>query len=128
MSAGVAAGSGADVHRRRQTDDAVAALAGIGRATFYRRPELRALIAEHRHQARDALTLTGLAVQIDQLRDSLEAVAGKSAATKTNSAVSIGPFLCQPHLDSGGGHRDGWPTGCRHRWRCRPQTVQHFSG
>jgi len=58
------------------TVDAVAALAGIGRATLYRRPELRALIEEHRQQAREALTLTGLAVQIDQLRDSLEAVAG----------------------------------------------------
>ena len=58
------------------TADAVAALAGIGRATLYRRPELRALIEEHRQQARESLTLTGLAVQIDQLRDSLEAVAG----------------------------------------------------
>ena len=57
------------------TVDAVAALAGIGRATLYRRPELRALIEEHRQHARDALTLTGLAVQIDQLRDALEAVA-----------------------------------------------------
>ena len=34
------------------------------------------MIEEHRQQARDVLTLTGLAVQIDQLRDSLEAVAG----------------------------------------------------
>ena len=58
------------------TADAVAALAGIGRATLYRRPELRAIIEEHRQQTREALTLTGLAVQIDQLRDSLEAVAG----------------------------------------------------
>ena len=57
------------------TADAVAALAGIGRATLYRRPELRALIEEHRQQARESLTLTGLAVQIDQLRSSLEAVA-----------------------------------------------------
>ncbi len=57
------------------TADAVATLAGIGRATLYRRPKLRALIEEHRQQARDALTLTGLAVQIDQLRDSLDAVA-----------------------------------------------------
>jgi len=32
------------------------------------------VIEEHRQQARDVLTLTGLAV--DQLRDSLEAVAG----------------------------------------------------
>jgi hypothetical protein len=58
------------------TAEAVAALAGIGRATLYRRPELRALIEEHRQQTREALTLTGLAVQIDQLRSSLEAVAG----------------------------------------------------
>jgi hypothetical protein len=58
------------------TADSVAALAGIGRATHYRRPELHAVIAEHRQQARDALTLTGLAIQIDQLRASLEAVAG----------------------------------------------------
>jgi TolA-binding protein len=58
------------------TADAVAALADIGRATLYRRPELRALIEEHRQQARESLTLTGLAVQIDQLRSSLEAVAG----------------------------------------------------
>jgi hypothetical protein len=58
------------------TADAVATLAGIGRATLYRRPELRAIIEEHRQRAREALTLTGLAVQIDQLRDSLDAVAG----------------------------------------------------
>lgn len=57
------------------TADAVAALAGIGRATLYRHPQLRALIAEHREQAREAITLTGLAVQIEQLRSSLEAVA-----------------------------------------------------
>jgi AcrR family transcriptional regulator len=57
------------------TVDAVAARAGVGRATLYRRPELRALIDEHRRQARDALTITGLAIQIDQLRTALEAVA-----------------------------------------------------
>lgn len=57
------------------TFDAIAERAGIGRATLYRRPELRALVIEHRHQARDALTLTGLAVQIDQLRNALDAVA-----------------------------------------------------
>lgn len=55
--------------------DTVAEKAGIGRATLYRRPELRALVEEHRQHARDALTLTGLAVQIDQLRRSLDAVA-----------------------------------------------------
>lgn len=57
------------------TFDTVAETAGIGRATLYRRPELRALVEEHRQHARDALTLTGLAVQIDQLRKSLDAVA-----------------------------------------------------
>ena len=57
------------------TFDTVAESAGIGRATLYRRPELRALVEEHRRHARDALTLTGLAVQIDQLRNSLDAVA-----------------------------------------------------
>jgi hypothetical protein len=57
------------------TFPAVAEHSGIGRATLYRRPELRALIEENRQQAREALTLTGLAVQIDQLRGSLEAVA-----------------------------------------------------
>jgi hypothetical protein len=57
------------------TFDTVAESAGIGRATLYRRPELRALVEEHRQHARDALTLTGLAVQIDQLRNSLDAVA-----------------------------------------------------
>jgi AcrR family transcriptional regulator len=55
----------------------VAARAGIGRATLYRRPELRALVEEHRQTAREALTLTGLAVQIDQLRTTLEALADK---------------------------------------------------
>ena len=59
------------------TFDAVAAHAGIGRATLYRRPELRAIIEEHRREGRDALTLTGLQVQIDQLRATLDALAGK---------------------------------------------------
>ena len=57
------------------TFEAVAEHAAIGRATLYRRPELRALVTEHRQRERDALTLTGLAVQIDQLRTALEAVA-----------------------------------------------------
>ena len=35
------------------TADAVAALASIGRATLYRRPELRALIEEHRQLERN---------------------------------------------------------------------------
>ena len=60
------------------TFDAVAAHAGIGRATLYRRPELRAIIEQHRQEGSDALTLTGLQVQIDQLRAALEAVAAKA--------------------------------------------------
>ncbi len=59
------------------TFDAVAARAGIGRATLYRHPALHALVHEHRQRAADALTLTGLAVQIDQLRKSVEAIAAK---------------------------------------------------
>jgi hypothetical protein len=60
------------------TFDAVAAHAGIGRATLYRRTELRAIVEEHRRHGRDALTLTGLQVQIEQLRIALEAVAAKA--------------------------------------------------
>ena len=52
----------------------VAARAGVSRTTLYRRADLRALIDDHRARGRDASTLTGLAVQIDQLRRSLEAV------------------------------------------------------
>ena len=59
------------------TFDAVAARVGIGRATLYRRPELHAIVTEHRQRGQDALTLTGLAVQLDQLRAGLEAVAAK---------------------------------------------------
>ena len=47
------------------------------RSTLYRHPELRAVIGEHRQHQHDALTLTGLAVQIDQLRQGLEALAAK---------------------------------------------------
>ena len=53
----------------------VAARAGISRTTLYRRADLRAIVDEHRTRGHDASTLTGLAVQIDQLRRSLEAVA-----------------------------------------------------
>ena len=55
----------------------VAARARISRTTLYRRADLRAVIEEHRALGRDATTLSGLAVQIDQLRRSLEAVAAK---------------------------------------------------
>jgi AcrR family transcriptional regulator len=55
----------------------VAARAQISRTTLYRRADLRALVDEHRARGRDATTLSGLAVQIDQLRRSLEAVAAR---------------------------------------------------
>jgi len=55
----------------------VAALARISRTTLYRRDDLRAVVDEHRARGQDASTLTGLAVQIDQLRHGLEAVAAK---------------------------------------------------
>lgn len=59
------------------TFPAVAARADVGRAALYRRPELRAVVEEHRRHGRDALTLTGLTVQIDQLRATIEALAAK---------------------------------------------------
>ncbi len=55
----------------------VAARAGTSRTTLYRRADLRALVEEHRTRGRGASKLTGLTVQIDQLRRSLEAVATK---------------------------------------------------
>jgi hypothetical protein len=57
------------------TFTAVAAQAGIGRATLYRNPELRALVDEHRARAREAHTVPGLATEVAQLRTGLEAVA-----------------------------------------------------
>ncbi len=55
----------------------VATRTQICRTTLYRRTDLRAVVEDHRAHGRDATTLTGLAVQIDQLRHSLEAVAAK---------------------------------------------------
>jgi Family of unknown function (DUF6262) len=51
----------------------IAARTQISRTTLYRRTDLRAVIDEHRAHGHDATTLTGLTVQIDQLRRSLEA-------------------------------------------------------
>ena len=56
---------------------AVAQRARIGRATLYRRPELRSLVEEHRARAREAHTLSGLAAEIHQLRAALDALAAK---------------------------------------------------
>ena len=58
------------LHRRRRTP-------GIGRATLYRDPALRALIDGHRHDAASAGTLTGLADDIAALRTAIEALAAR---------------------------------------------------
>jgi len=82
----------ADHHEQARVEAACAELAAAGqpvtfadvanrtrisRTTLYRRADLRAVIEEHRTHGQDASTLTGLTVQIDQLRRSLEAVAAK---------------------------------------------------
>lgn len=59
------------------TFTAVAARAGLAKATLYRRPELRAIVEEHRRSGREAPTLSGLIVEIDQLRRALETLAAK---------------------------------------------------
>jgi hypothetical protein len=55
----------------------IAARAQISRTTLYRRPDLRVVIEGHRRHHQDATTLSGLTIQIDQMRRSLEAVAAK---------------------------------------------------
>ena len=57
------------------TFDTVAQTADISRTTLYRRRELREIVDRYRDPTGQQLTLTGLADQIDQLRDRLEAVA-----------------------------------------------------
>jgi hypothetical protein len=59
------------------TFTAVAGRTGIGRATLYRDPALRALVASHRRDAASAGTLTGLADDIAALRTAIEAVAAR---------------------------------------------------
>jgi hypothetical protein len=56
---------------------AVAARAGIAKTTLYRHPELRAIVEEHRRNGREAHTLSGLVVELDQLRHGLEVLAAK---------------------------------------------------
>jgi hypothetical protein len=72
----------------------VVARTGISRTSLYRHRELRVLIEAHRDPTGQALTLTALATQLDQLRESLEAVAANvrrheeqlRALTRTNRA------------------------------------------
>ena len=58
------------------TFDNVAAKTGLGRATLYRNPDLRAVIEEHRTRGREAHTLSGLATEIVHLRIAVETLAG----------------------------------------------------
>jgi DNA-binding IclR family transcriptional regulator len=57
------------------TFTAVAEATGISRATLYRNRDLRQIVEGYRDPTGQALTLTGLATRIEQLADSLEAVA-----------------------------------------------------
>jgi hypothetical protein len=61
---------------RPVTFTAVAAAAGVGRATLYRDPQLRAVVEEHRTHQADARTLSGLTAEIAHLRTAVEALAG----------------------------------------------------
>jgi uncharacterized coiled-coil protein SlyX len=62
---------------QRVTFTAIADLTGLSRATLYRNPDLRAVIAEHRTRAAQAGTLDGLSTEIAHLRTALEALAAK---------------------------------------------------
>jgi len=68
----------ADLARAGQpvTFTAIAASTGLGRATLYRNPQIRAVIDEHRTRQAEARTLSGLAAEITHLRTALDAVAG----------------------------------------------------
>jgi AcrR family transcriptional regulator len=59
------------------TFDDVAVRAGLGRATLYRNPDLRAVVEEHRRHGHEAHTLSGLATEITHLRVALDALADK---------------------------------------------------
>ncbi len=62
----------------RVTFPKVAQRTGISRATLYRQRRLRELIDQHRHPLPgETLTLTALAAQVDQLQQTLEALAAK---------------------------------------------------
>jgi hypothetical protein len=62
------------------TFTAVAKHAGVAKATLYRRPELRAIVEEHRRGHREAHSLSGIVIEIDLLRQRL-------AGTKRNFAL-----------------------------------------
>jgi AcrR family transcriptional regulator len=53
----------------------IAEQTGVSRATLYRRRVLREIVDAYRNPAGEALTITGLATQLDQLRQVLAALA-----------------------------------------------------
>lgn len=55
----------------------VATAAGLGRATLYRNPTLRALVEEHRARQNEGRTLSGLSAEIVHLRTALEEIAAR---------------------------------------------------
>lgn len=57
------------------TSPQVAEQFGISRATLYRRRDLREIVDAYRDPTGDALTITALATQLDQLRQALAALA-----------------------------------------------------
>jgi len=61
--------------RKPITFDAIAKTTGLGRATLYRHPELRAIIDEHRTRGREANTLTTLSAEIAHLRTAVNELA-----------------------------------------------------
>ena len=61
----------------RVTFPKIAQRTGISRATLYRQRQLHELIDQHRHPTGETLTLTALAARVDQLQQTLEALADK---------------------------------------------------
>ena len=64
-------------HGATVTFAAVAERVGISKATLYRRAELRAVVEEYRLRSRAPCSLAGIVVELDHLRQGLEAVAAK---------------------------------------------------
>lgn len=62
---------------RTLTFAAVARGSGLVKATLYRRPELRAIVEQHRRDDREAHSLTGTVTELGLLRQELETVAAK---------------------------------------------------
>lgn len=57
------------------TFTAVAASAGISRATLYRDASLHAVIEEHRHRSHDPRSLSGVLAEVAHLRTAVEVLA-----------------------------------------------------